>query len=99
MGISGALQHNERDRAPLLLNLSFYEFHMLAHDGIVFLHFQLFRFRARVLLGHIEETGAGGAVEADFDGGWLSHGSFPGKCEGGSMAEGGGKVKPFAAAH
>jgi hypothetical protein len=40
-----------------LLDLGFFEFHMLAHNWIILLHGELFRLGAGVLFGHIEETG------------------------------------------
>src|SRR3984957_19690222 len=46
---------------------------MLAQHGIVFLHRELLRHRAGVLLGHVEEPRIAGAVQADFRGGRLRH--------------------------
>jgi len=38
------------------LDLGFLEFHVLAHDGIILFHDELFSDIPRVLLGHVEET-------------------------------------------
>lgn len=38
----------------LLLDLRFFELHMLAHDGIVFVEFQFLGLRTGVFLGDIE---------------------------------------------
>src|SRR6202012_4307137 len=56
-----------------LLDLAFFEFHMLAQHGIVFLDRELLGHGAGVLLGDIEESGVARAVEPDFRGGGLRH--------------------------
>src|SRR5580698_10546609 len=60
-----------------LLDLAFFEFDMLAQDGIIFLDREFFRHGARVLLGDIKEAGLAFAVEANLGGGGLGHGETP----------------------
>ena len=57
---------------------------MLAGLRVVLANLELFRFGARILLGHIEVAGVGGADEADLQGCWLCHLS-------GSLASGAGR--------
>lgn len=63
-------------RWPILFDLAFLEFDMLAHDGVILVHDQLFGLGAGILLGDIEEAGIRGRVHADLDLCWLSHGSI-----------------------
>src|SRR5688572_3110705 len=63
-----------RAARKILLNLRFLEVDMLAHDRVVLAHGHLLGLVARVLFGHIEEAGVGGADELDLDGCRLGHG-------------------------
>jgi hypothetical protein len=62
-----------------LLDLRFLELDVLARDRVVLLENQLFCRRARVLLRHVEEAGAGGRQELDLLRYGLSHGEEPSK--------------------
>ena len=66
------IQERGRDTAAAsrggLLDLVFFELDVLASDWVVLLEHQLFGARARVLLGDVEEAGAGGAQELDLGG-------------------------------
>jgi len=53
--------------AKILLNLALFELDMLAHDGVIFIHHQLFSLGACVLLRHVEEAGIRSGVHADLD--------------------------------
>src|SRR5438477_12194034 len=55
------------------LDLGFLKVDMLAHARIVLLEAQLLGLRARVLLGHVEESRVRGADELDLDGCRLGH--------------------------
>src|SRR6185369_24467 len=57
------------------------ELDMLAHDRVVLLEGELLGRVARVLLGHVEETGVGGGDQPDLDGCGLRHGDAFLKCE------------------
>jgi hypothetical protein len=50
---------------------------VFTHDGVILPLDHFFGHGAGVLLGHIEETCASSAVQADFDCGWLRHKSRP----------------------
>jgi hypothetical protein len=67
--------HRARPVCVGLLDLAFFKVDVLARNRIVFLENQLFRARARVLLGHVEVACAGRAEELDLLGCWLRHGS------------------------
>lgn len=56
-----------------LLNLGFLKFDVLSSNGIIFPHAHLFSLIARILLGDIEETGAGCRKQFDFLSNWLCH--------------------------
>jgi hypothetical protein len=70
--MSGPALPFENEKAPLfssastpataakLLDLGFLEFHVLAHDRIIFLENELVGLGAGILLGDIEESGVGG---------------------------------------
>lgn len=47
---------------------------MLAGHGVVFTHHHFLGHGPGVLFGHVKKASVSGAVEADLDGGWLSHG-------------------------
>lgn len=57
-----------------LLDLCFFEFDVLTNDWIVFRLGHLFRHRAAVLLGYIEETGVRARQKLDLDRGCFRHG-------------------------
>ena len=59
------------------LDLGFLKVDVLAHARIVFLEAQLLGLRARVLLGHVEESRVRGADELDLDGCRLGHRTVP----------------------
>jgi hypothetical protein len=59
-----------------LLDFSFFELDMLAHNRVVFAKSQLFRLIARVFLGNIEKAGVSGTEQFDFYSGWLRHDTF-----------------------
>lgn len=63
-------------RVRVLLDFSFFEFHMLARNRVIFLHDHFFRHCAGILLSHIEVAGAFSAKELNLLCGWLSHGSI-----------------------
>src|SRR5580765_4841103 len=65
--------HSRAMTLGLLLDLAFLEQDMLAQHGVVLLHGELLRHRARVLLGDVIEAGAAFAVETDFGRGRLRH--------------------------
>src|ERR1700712_4078663 len=62
------------------LDLGFLELDVLAHDRVVFLEGHLLGDVPRILLGHVEEAGVGGADELDLDRGRLGHDSLS-KCK------------------
>src|SRR5882757_921687 len=58
----------------VLLDLGFLERDVLARDGIVFAELELLGRGPRILLGHVEIAGVGGADQSDQDGRLLGHG-------------------------
>ena len=68
-----------REIQNALLNLGFFEFHMLAHNRIIFAEAELLGRCARVLLGYIEKAGVSAAHKPDLHCGWLSHWPNPSK--------------------
>src|SRR4051794_5916200 len=58
------------------LDLGFLELDVLARARVVFAEGHLLGGVARILLGHVEEAGVGGAVELDLDRGRLGHDSL-----------------------
>ena len=67
----------DQTAAATLFDLGFLEVDVLANARIVFLHDHFLGLRARILLGHIEETRVGAADELDLDGCRLGHRSVP----------------------
>jgi hypothetical protein len=65
-----------KQRFLSLLNLGFFEFNMLAHDGVVFAEAHFFCGIARVFLSYIEKASVSSAEQFDFDSGWLRHNPF-----------------------
>src|SRR3954466_12751328 len=59
-----------------LFDFRFLELDVLARDGIVFAEGHLLGDVPRILLGHVEEAGVGGADELDLDRGRLGHDSL-----------------------
>ena len=59
---------------PVLLDLRLFELDVLAHHRVILLEDDLFRRRAGVLLGDVEETRAGGRQQLNLLGDRLSHG-------------------------
>jgi len=57
----------------MLLYLALFELHVLARNGIILPDNHLFRHRPGILFGDIKEACASGAVEANFNCGWLGH--------------------------
>ena len=73
-GVAAAVATGDWAPAPkALFNLGFLEFYVTAGNRIVFLQREFFRRVPRILLGHIEVSGVGGAHQTDFDGSGLSH--------------------------
>src|SRR4249920_1086619 len=58
------------------LDLGFLELDVLAHDRVIFAEGHLLGDVPRILLGHVEEAGVGGADELDLDRGRLGHDSL-----------------------
>lgn len=56
-----------------LLDLGFLELDVLAHDGVILLHYQFFSRVAGVLLGDVEEASAGARQQLDFLNNRLGH--------------------------
>ena len=75
-GARSALIDEPFKQCLCLLDFSFLELDMLAHDGVIFAERHLFRDVARIFLGHVEEARVSGAEQLDLDSGWLRHGPF-----------------------
>ena len=56
-----------------LFDFGFFEFDVLANDGIIFTECQFFRLITRVFLGYIEKAGVSRAEQFDLYSGWLRH--------------------------
>lgn len=82
---SGALNSEMQEQ---LLDLAFFEFHVLANDGVIFLDRHLFRHCAGVLFGDVEKARVSCAVEADFGGRGFCH--FVNSCRHARQMPGGG---------
>jgi hypothetical protein len=61
-------------RKPILLDLGFLEFNMLAHNRIILGEAELLGLGARILLGHIEIAGVSSGLQLDLDNIALGHG-------------------------
>jgi hypothetical protein len=71
----GCAPFAQRSRGSLF-DLRFLELDVLARDGVIFAEGHLLGDVPRILLGHVEEAGVGGADELDLDRGRLGHDSL-----------------------
>jgi len=62
------------DAVTPLLDFTFFEFHVLADNRVVFFHDHFFRHGPHIFSGDVEKSGSRRAVESDFHRACLGHG-------------------------